>query len=340
MTVIPSMSIPPAMVRNMLAGAASAGVASQDIWTKSGLRGEEGSALRRGLDVPGYVRLSRAVTTTINDEFMGLANRPQPIGVFALVAAHASHARNVGEAGARIAHFFNLMDNSFGFSFVERSQEGHFRIARIPGHHVRNELLQETILLTVHRLIAWLGGQFEAISDVWFDYPRPGHARVYEQFFPGAAANFDRDSCGFSISGKALSRPVLRTETQAMAWARRTPLDALMPMQVNSPLAMDVSSVIESHLDRHGSLPSLRETAASLHLADYTLRRRLKSEGGDYLRLRSQVRRDLAIRLLNSTLDPVEEIARRIGFSEASAFVRAFKTWTGLSPGVYRRGEG
>ncbi|MCB1386338.1 MAG: AraC family transcriptional regulator ligand-binding domain-containing protein [Nitratireductor sp.] len=324
----------------MLAGAAAAGASDQDIWKKSGLHDQEDRALRRGLDVPGYVHLSRAVTTTINDEFMGLANRPQPIGVFALVAAHASHARTVGDAGTRIAHFFDLMDNSFRFSFVEKSQEGQFRIGRIPGHRIHNELLPETILLTVHRLIAWLGGQYEAISQVWFDYSRPGHAGVYEQFFLGAMATFDRDSCGFSISGKTLGRPILRTEAQAMTWARRTPLDALMPVQVNSPLAMDISSVIENHLERHASLPSLRETAASLHLADYTLRRRLKREGGDYLRLRSQIRRDLAIRLLNSTLDPIEEIARRVGYSEASAFVRAFKMWTGLSPGVYRRGEG
>ncbi|MEY8842002.1 helix-turn-helix domain-containing protein, partial [Cribrihabitans sp. XS_ASV171] len=71
----------------------------------------------------------------------------------------------------------------------------------------------------------------------------------------------------------------------------------------------------------------------------HTLRRRLKREGVDYSDIRKQVRRDMALRLLTTTGDSVEQVAARTGFSEASAFVRAFRGWTGLTPRAYRNSE-
>lgn len=330
--------IPPALIRNMFAAVEDAETRAA-IWDRARLRGQEGSALRRGLDVQNYVRLSRAVTLTLDDEFMGLAHRAQRIGVFALIAGVTAHAHSIGEAYERTARSFDLMDNSFSFSFTEQAEEGHFMIKRISDRNVRNELLIETILVSVHRLLAWLGGQLAPITGVWFDYGCPDHARVYDQFFPGARTDFLRENSGFSVPSRTLARPIIRNEAQAVAWARRTPLDALMPVQASSGLALDVSSVIERYLDQRRSLPTLTHVSQLLGVPEYTLRRRLKEEGSDYLEIRSQVRRDLAIKLLNTTDDAVEAIAARIGFSEASAFVRAFKIWTGLPPGTYRRGE-
>jgi hypothetical protein len=54
--------------------------------------------------------------------------------------------------------------------------------------------------------------------------------------------------------------------------------------------------------------------------------------------LKDELRRDAAIALLTGSDLPVAAIAERVGFSEASAFQRAFRGWTGLAPGRFRRG--
>jgi AraC-like DNA-binding protein len=67
-----------------------------------------------------------------------------------------------------------------------------------------------------------------------------------------------------------------------------------------------------------------------------TLRRRLEREGTSYQRIKDNARRDLAIGLLRRGGMTVSEVAERAGFSDASAFHRSFKKWTGHSPGSYR----
>jgi AraC-like DNA-binding protein len=69
------------------------------------------------------------------------------------------------------------------------------------------------------------------------------------------------------------------------------------------------------------------------------LRRRLKQENTSFQEIKDLLRRDLAIYFLGRPELPVNEIAHRVGFTEASTFHRAFKKWTGVTPGAYREGD-
>lgn len=84
-------------------------------------------------------------------------------------------------------------------------------------------------------------------------------------------------------------------------------------------------------------MPTMDELAEELALEPRTLRRRLAEEGTIYSELVDEVRGGLAEALLVGTDLSVEEIASRLGYSEPSAFSRAFKRWRSLSPRDYRR---
>jgi AraC-like DNA-binding protein len=84
-------------------------------------------------------------------------------------------------------------------------------------------------------------------------------------------------------------------------------------------------------------LPDFEVLARELHTASATLRRRLHEEGESYQSIKDQLRRDLAITYLSHSDRSVMDIALELGFAEPSAFHRAFKKWTGASPGHYRR---
>ena len=87
-----------------------------------------------------------------------------------------------------------------------------------------------------------------------------------------------------------------------------------------------------------GPEPLLNAVAARLAVSAQTLRRRLAAEGTSFQQIRDQLRRDAAIAALATGTVSIEDISRRLGFSEPSAFHRAFKRWTGSAPRSYQPG--
>ncbi|SDI95091.1 AraC family transcriptional regulator [Aliiruegeria lutimaris] len=86
-------------------------------------------------------------------------------------------------------------------------------------------------------------------------------------------------------------------------------------------------------------LPRMEEVAGRLGLSARSLHRRLAEEGLSFKLLTDDTRRDLAQGLLHDQQYSIAEIAYLTGFSEQSAFNRAFKRWTGATPAGYRNGR-
>lgn len=327
-----------AYTRNLLAGARARGADVGALLAEVGLPADPGELPPRGLPVPVYIHLARTVVRALDDELMGLLDRPIRLGTFELMAAHASHAGTLRGALERLTTFSNVLDHGLRYEVAARGDAVAFVVHRRRGRPVRNELAIETALVLAHRFIGWLGGVRLPIDLVELDYSRPSHARTYATLFFRAPARFEAQVNRMVLPAPVLDRAVRRTEEQAMRWARRSPLDAFLPMEAVEGLALRAASVAEKALRRTGQAPSMEEVAARLRMAPHQLRRRLKEEGADYRHIRNEVKRDAAIRLLTTTDLSVEQVALRSGFSAASAFVRAFRRWTGLTPRAYRLG--
>ncbi len=82
--------------------------------------------------------------------------------------------------------------------------------------------------------------------------------------------------------------------------------------------------------------PTLRQIAVNLAISERSLQRRLRGCGTSFAWLLVNLRRELAIDLLGDRRLAVYEIAFLLGYSEPSAFNRAFRRWTGSSPSRYR----
>ncbi|WP_300451587.1 AraC family transcriptional regulator [Accumulibacter sp.] len=102
----------------------------------------------------------------------------------------------------------------------------------------------------------------------------------------------------------------------------------------------DVVSRCKAHLLRQltSGPPSAQETAKDLGMSQRTLQRRLGELGLTYQRLCDETRHELARRYLDDSRKSVTEVTFLLGFSEQSAFTRAFRRWSGMSPSAYRYG--
>ncbi|MCK2238257.1 MULTISPECIES: AraC family transcriptional regulator [unclassified Crossiella] len=95
---------------------------------------------------------------------------------------------------------------------------------------------------------------------------------------------------------------------------------------------------VRARLRAHAEgVPEMPVVAAELHVSTRTLHRRLIAEGVSYRRLAEEIRRVRALELLERTELAVAQVAARLGYADAAVFTRAFRRWTGTTPGAYRR---
>jgi AraC-like DNA-binding protein len=99
-----------------------------------------------------------------------------------------------------------------------------------------------------------------------------------------------------------------------------------------------ITAVVRSKLFREsGRFPTLPDIAADLDLHPRTLRRQLADEGTSFRALLNEARSTLAVDLLCNVGLTVEEVSKRLGYTDTSTFCHAFKRWHGVPPSAYPR---
>ena len=100
----------------------------------------------------------------------------------------------------------------------------------------------------------------------------------------------------------------------------------------------NIAMLVRKALTRSpGTFPGIQTIAQSMCMTSRTLRRKLEAEGTSYSHLLSDIRQSTATEYLTKTNLTTEELAVKLGFSDAVSFRHAFKRWTGLTPNEYRR---
>ena len=146
---------------------------------------------------------------------------------------------------------------------------------------------------------------------------------------------FEQDQTALVFSSKLLEKRVTQNEQSLRHFLRHPALIMLTQNYARNSWTSRVRDIIRRQLL---DMPELGEVADSLDIHPQTLRRRLSTEGSTFKEIKNQVRRDTALHFLGKQGLSIEEIAHRAGFSESSAFIRAFKGWTGVTPYTYRKG--
>jgi AraC-like DNA-binding protein len=179
-----------------------------------------------------------------------------------------------------------------------------------------------------------LGRQWAPL-EVRFEHSAPASAREHERVFK-APVRFNRRTNAFAF--------------------RRKDLDVRMPSQdpylfsVIEPFLRsrctlrrnpeDVASLVRNQIKLHlGDMPpTIQQIAQLFGMSDHDLQRQLRDCGVTFQDLVTAARQELALHYLQDPNMPLTEIAQCLGYSELSAFSRAFRAWTGMSPQRYRRG--
>ncbi len=287
---------------------------------------------RARITAPQFARLFRELYRTTHDEFLGLGSSPSRPGTFAMMCYAALGCRDLGAAMERGVTFYGLFPGGPDLVLTRTPDAAVFT--------VRNDLeqdffLAECLVIIWHRLCSWLIGRRIPLRWADFGHPPPPHKDEYELLF-GCPVRFGAERTGAGLAPHWLNAPLVRDEDALAAMLRRAPFDLLSRRDYGTTVAEQVRRTLATALRASPRLPSLGEIAGRLALSPSTLRRRLAQEATSYQELKDAVRRDAAIAGLAEGREPIADLAARLGFSEDTAFHRAFRRWTGTTPGAYR----
>lgn len=272
----------------------------------------------RELDEPA-VPLHLAAATTMEDLYvMG----------FAVLTA-----RDGREAIQRAVRYAGLVTNSSRWTADEREDRVVIRYQRDMEPTLGMRAASEGALADFVGGVRQVQGEQVTPLRVRFRHRAPRSIAAHEQFFR-CPLEFEAPHYEFELP-IAVYRVTVESFNPALsAFFVKHAEELLRQHGVDDTLQSRVRREIADQLP-NGEL-SLQRVARRLGMSERSLRRRLTEENASFSQLASEVRYERARTLLGSPRLSLGEIAFLLGFSDVSAFSRAFKGWSGVAPGQYR----
>jgi len=257
-----------------------------------------------------------------------------PFGAYRVIDYLAGHAPTVGEAIAKVADYFPLINNAVRL----RIALGDAEVAGILEAPSRPSVITapyaEYTLAAVFLRTRIATNQQFPLTRVEFSHPRPTDTREHQRVFECPVA-FGASDCRLVLSRAVWSTPRAGSDP-ALFSVLDTHAKMLLDRLPSPPdVVTKVRGAIEAEL--RGGNPRLESIARCLAMSPRTLQRRLSEEGVLFNDLLDEIRLRAAKTYLAQQDVAGAEVAYLLGFAEQSSFNHAFKRWTGRTPTEYRR---
>lgn len=175
-------------------------------------------------------------------------------------------------------------------------------------------------------------GKFQPLA-IYFKHAAPGSSQAHERHF-GCPVHFGSDKDALLIPTETMRAPNRVGDPSIVQFFDTHLEEELSNLDDDASLERRVRLQISQSLSQ--GIPTVSAIANHFGMSARTLQRRLSNRGYSFQVLVDESRRELAERLLEQTEYPLAQVAFLAGFSEQSAFNRAFKRWAGQTPRSYR----
>lgn len=251
-----------------------------------------------------------------------------------VVSQLVKYAPTLRQAFETLVRFSRLLADDHGTQMVERENWVTVRYIKPADASIRvQRFLGEMTMAGVYTLIRSYSPSGQ-VKRVAFDYPAPSYSTAYNRVFDGAE-RFDQTFTGIQFD-RALMSVASPYNDEDLQCALRCVAERRL---------MQVTDCIPYHVRAHDvlarqvapQLVPMRQVARKLGVSVRSLRRRLAEEGISYRDISNEACSVVAERLIAMERRTIQEAAYAMGFSDANAFHRAFKRWTGSTPAEFRR---
>jgi len=177
-------------------------------------------------------------------------------------------------------------------------------------------------------------GKSWAPLEVRFEHLRPEGSVEHEKVF-NAPVEFGRRANAIAFRRRDLDAKMPEQDPYLFAVVKPFLESRSASLQDPANFAAIVRNEVKMQLGRN--VPGITQIATILGMSSTAFQAQLKTNGLAYADVLKAARHELALHFMNDEVLPLTEIAHNLGYSELSAFSRAFRNWTGMSPQRYRR---
>jgi AraC-like DNA-binding protein len=268
----------------------------------------------------------------LKDDALGLhvgeSIRPGHYGALGYVAMNCA---TVGEALARLNRYQALVLD-IGAPEMQAGKHD-IRLAWDPDTERPFRQLAEFNLSGLVTFVRWITGRAGSPRRIEFNYPAPEHIDEHRRIF-GCELVFNQPRYAIVFPLDWLQLPLIQPDPEMRALMLRLADKQMLSLERGADPMAKARSLIAQNLS-NGEM-ELGALAGRLEMSARTLQRKLKDAGVSYTELVDGVRKEMALRYLADETFDLNDLAFLLGFSEQSAFQRAFKRWTGETPGAWR----
>ena len=261
---------------------------------------------------------------------VGPLMRPDDYGALGLAWKSAPTVRSSLE---RVERYCRLWTDNLTYEIRDRDGCIDFVVHRAGERRLGMRLSNEATLASAVSLIRQTSSPRFRPQTVQLKHAAPRSVSAHERYF-GCPVHFASDQDALTISGHVLDRPNHLSDDGISRF-----LIGHLDAEIESlGTEIPVQSLVEREISRSLSagIPRMVDVARRLAMSERTLQRRLAERNLSFKDLVADTRRHVAMNLLSESSYPLTEVAFLSGFSDQSAFNRAFKRWTGHTPTAFR----
>jgi AraC-like DNA-binding protein len=282
-----------------------------------------------------FARLLHEAARVTGDDAFGLhfgeRYHPKNLGALAYILVNSP---TMGVAFENAGRYLRVHNAGAEASFVREEKWAYLRhrLTDVPLDIRRQH--EECSLAVALGAIRLMAGSDWSPVEVQFEHSAPADvAELYRVF--KAPATFGHEHNALVVESELCERAIPAADARLYPIMQRYLEDALGELPPEDDFLQSVRRTIGESV-RHGE-PTLTHVARRLAIGGRTLQRRLGEYGVDFKGLVDDTRRRFALRHLADPEITLTEVAYLLGYSEVSAFNRAFKRWTGSTPSDHRR---
>jgi AraC-like DNA-binding protein len=318
----------------ILRHAQARGLDTAKVLAMAGLAREDLANPDGRIPLPKLVATWQAVISLTGDELLGLrVGASMTVRQLGLMGYSMAHSGTLREACRRGARYSRIMQEAAVAVFEEDEETGRFRVDPVPVLDALRHPVDARLAIMVAVSREMTGAHIEPV-EVSFPYPEPSDTRTYREFFR-APLIFDCPYSQVSVRRRDLDRTLVSADPDLAAYMDHLASEVLASLGREGSLVEQTRRAIWADLS--GGQVSLEAIAERLGMGPRSLQRRLRELGTSFREVLEALRHEMAIQLLHDRRVAVYEIAFLLGYSDPSAFFRAFRRWEGRSPHEYRR---
>jgi AraC-like DNA-binding protein len=260
--------------------------------------------------------------------YLGTQLRVSALGSLGMAILSASTVREAIDIGIE---FMPIVTTALGLRLRIEGREASLIVEERDDFGAARDILLLAVLTSLWRIgMRMTGEPMNGYVDLAL--PEPPYFAQLSQV--GGKFRFNQPMTRLVFDASYLALPYKMHDPVALQFARRECTETLDSLEGTKRTAARVRGLINA---KRGSLPSVVQVAAALHLSPRTLKRLLAAEGTSFTLLVQEERRERAMLLLRSRSLSIKDVARSVGYSNVMNFTRAFHRWTGTTPGEHRQ---